>query len=734
MLVAREIVLDLRVRDRNTHQGIAGVNVYIPGLKTGATTRSSGRFILRLSDPPLQARVYFEHVGFDTLSMTIAALLKVKDVFLQERIIPLEAVEIESPEYQMDIRKDLPQTTAVLESRRFELKGYVDAGDLLKTDHSIQVDELISGKKTVAIRGGNPDEVVVLYDGIKLNSTLDNVFDMSLIDLEDISRFEIIKGSNTSLYGSEAFSGVINIVPKTRQDYKVRFQQRVGAYDSGSWGLHLYQNLGRLFGSYSLKKGGARRRYAGEPEGRRLLENLSEHHTGSLSYQFPGKSPRTLTAMYIRTNLDYTNERDNETLNNFNQLLSARFRGSLGGLQELNISTAYQWLDESQFLNFVNPEQENPRPNFLDRRIDNRSWHINVEKDIRHKAVELILAYQLRTSRLDFRDNRIFEGEPPLGLEAAQLRRTNQGLTAIGKYHAPANSEYMKSVDFNLSFRYDRVVDRQSEQVFRAASRDSTGYFGRRSWDETTFKFSTFLTGGKGVLAFFAFLNFGTNVKFPTLLQQISTPRTLASFVVDANLRPERNRSMELGFEVTREIRQDMGVFGWKISANFFRNLYENKLRVYYSLGLPVAIYDNVKTADISGFEAKPTVYLLQKKITLEVGLSKYTFSEQVTFPFRYGNKRTINLILDHAGYSLQMHVFKEGEQIALVRNFGGGLARVRLPDYSNMDLHFSKSVELNRVTFIFNASGRNVFNNDFRLEGLAIRDRRYYFSLGLQY
>ena len=122
----------------------------------------------------------------------------------------------------------------MLESKTFEIRGFIDAGDLLKTEHSIQVEEDLSGKKTVSIRGGNPDEIVVMYNGVKLNRAYDNTFDLSLIDLEDIDRFEIIKGSNTALYGPEAFSGVINIVPKTQYDYHVRFQQRLGTYQSGN--------------------------------------------------------------------------------------------------------------------------------------------------------------------------------------------------------------------------------------------------------------------------------------------------------------------------------------------------------------------------------------------------------------------------------------------------------------------------------------------------------------------
>ena len=70
---------------------------------------------------------------------------------------------------------------------------------------------------------------------------------------------------------------------------------------------------------------------------------------------------------------------------------------------------------------------------------------------------------------------------------------------------------------------------------------------------------------------------------------------------------------------------------------------------------------------------------------------------------------------------------------MALIRNYGGGFSSLTLPAYANLDLHFSKRVEFRRVKFIFNASFRNILKDEFELEGLALRDRRYYLSLGAQ-
>ena len=431
-LAAQEMIIEGKVRDANTHREIPGVNIYIRELDIGTVSNAAGRFQLRVIRPEPAMLVTFQHVAYDTLELMIEEVLAAGNVNLQERVISIPVVESESIEDQLEIAQDLPQTVSVLDARIFDLNGYIDAGDLLRTDHSIQVDEALSGRKTVSIRGGNPDEVIVLYNGIKMNSTLDNVFDISLIDLADVERVEVIKGSNTALYGPEGFSGVVNVVPRAQQDYNIRFQQRFGSYDSGNWGLHLFKDIGRLNAGYSIKRGSARRSFIDEPPGRRILENRSEHHTASLSYNFSeytnGDPRSSLGIMYNRSEIDYENERDRETLANFNQMLSARFTGDLFNLRNLVLSGAYQWLDESQFLRFFDLPSDS---GFLDRKIANDSWHFNASKSLALDNFELLLGYQYKYADLDFHDDRIFFTTPATLFESSRLNRQNHGLVSV---------------------------------------------------------------------------------------------------------------------------------------------------------------------------------------------------------------------------------------------------------------------------------------------------------------
>lgn len=747
VLPAQEIKLAGAVRDRNTHREIRGVNVYFKGTKVGSTTDFAGRFALPLANTTMQSVIVFQHVGYEPMEVTLEELMKLRSVYLQPRVIVLPGVEIEEEGRQrLDIDTDLPQPVSVIDAKSFEIRGFEDAGDLLKTDQSVQVEEQLSGKKTISIRGSNPDEVTVLFNGVKMNSAYDNIFDLQLLDLEDIERLEIIKGSNTALYGPDAFGGVINAVPKVQKDYSVRFQQRLGTYRSGNWGLHFYRNLDKLHASYNFKRGASKRDFVDAVDDNSGLENAELHHTGNLTYRFSeaegNRLKKELSATYLYTALDYDNFRDFERQNDLNHMVTIRYAAEQSQRKDFNLSLTLRRLDEARTLTSGGA---------IDSDIDDRAVQVNAEKQFRLGRVDLLTAYQFQASELDYQDARDVPGEQRLGIESAQFDRRQHGAVAIVKLHNDGGSDFFQTVDVDFSLRHDRVLDDQVDYVLRGTPGDPNplvvaGAFDRNDWRETTFKFAFSFDGYRNNLALNGYLNAGSNVKFPTLLQQTSSPAFFAPEESQPDLNPEKNRSVELGFTISRDVRANTSIYGWQISGNYFQNHYENKFRIAATPGVPVLFFDNVQNARISGIEAKASTFFFRKKATLTGGISRYSISEKSAFPFKSDLKRTLTLNLDHAGYSFQAYWFTESEQFGWLRRLKSGdqaggqpvfgeLAEIALPGFSNLDLHLSKTFQMGKLKLFANATGRNLLNkSDEVLEGLAIRDRRYYLVFGAQF
>jgi vitamin B12 transporter len=73
------------------------------------------------------------------------------------------------------------------------------------------------------VRGGNSGKVVILIDGIQVNdpSNINSEFDLRSLDVNNIESLEIIKGGVSTLYGTGASTGVINITTKKATDKNV---------------------------------------------------------------------------------------------------------------------------------------------------------------------------------------------------------------------------------------------------------------------------------------------------------------------------------------------------------------------------------------------------------------------------------------------------------------------------------------------------------------------------------
>ncbi len=97
----------------------------------------------------------------------------------------------------------------------------------------------------VRMRGGTPQQTLVLIDGAIVNSATDGSYDFANLTSDNIERIEILRGSQSMLWGSDAMGGVINITTKRGRD-----KPNVSAFaEYGSF------NTIREGGSLSGKKG-----------------------------------------------------------------------------------------------------------------------------------------------------------------------------------------------------------------------------------------------------------------------------------------------------------------------------------------------------------------------------------------------------------------------------------------------------------------------------------------------
>jgi outer membrane cobalamin receptor len=110
----------------------------------------------------------------------------------------------------------LPSAATVLDGAEIEARDDSGLVDLLRGVPGLQVVQPgAGGVSQVFIRGGEPNFTVFLLDGIRVNdpnNTRGGSFDLASLNLFDVERVEIVRGPQSSIYGSDGLAGVINVI------------------------------------------------------------------------------------------------------------------------------------------------------------------------------------------------------------------------------------------------------------------------------------------------------------------------------------------------------------------------------------------------------------------------------------------------------------------------------------------------------------------------------------------
>lgn len=97
--------------------------------------------------------------------------------------------------------------------------------------------------------------ILVLVDGKKLGGDVGGNVDLNRIDMGNIKRIEILKGAASSLYGSDAIAGVINIITNRPKDLlNFSTETRLSEYGQFNQNINLYLNAGGFSSATSFQR------------------------------------------------------------------------------------------------------------------------------------------------------------------------------------------------------------------------------------------------------------------------------------------------------------------------------------------------------------------------------------------------------------------------------------------------------------------------------------------------
>ena len=205
------------VTDENG-QPLPGAAVKVTGTTFGAGTNTDGAFILRFEDRK-ERTLKVSFVGYDPQEVKAvpgsdnAAPIEVR---LTPASNPLNEVVITGSLTEKPL-KEVPVLTRVISQKEIQALNPMSIETLLQYElPGLQIGfNSMSQLPEITYQGMGGEYILFLIDGERVSGEgADHNVDFTRFNVDDIERIEIIKGSQSTIYGSNALGGVINIITK----------------------------------------------------------------------------------------------------------------------------------------------------------------------------------------------------------------------------------------------------------------------------------------------------------------------------------------------------------------------------------------------------------------------------------------------------------------------------------------------------------------------------------------
>lgn len=118
--------------------------------------------------------------------------------------------------------KDAPASVTVVTGEELRERPVRDLASAIEGTPGVQLTGIGLGRRGISIRGMQPNHSLVLVDGMRVSNSASAVahsdYELGWVPAEAIERIEVVRGPMSSLYGSEALGGVVNIITRRATD------------------------------------------------------------------------------------------------------------------------------------------------------------------------------------------------------------------------------------------------------------------------------------------------------------------------------------------------------------------------------------------------------------------------------------------------------------------------------------------------------------------------------------
>ena len=181
-----------------------------------------GRYFISANAPGLAA----QPLPIDVTANGIDAIELVLRISAINETLVVSAAQIDQP------LSRTPDSVTVIGGAEIEAKQQYTLGAALRSVPGLTLQQSGGAGSLTSLftRGGESDYTLVLVDGVRVNA-FGGGLDLSQVPLQDVERIEVVRGSQSALYGADAIGGVIQIITRSGGDPAAQAHVETGSRD-----------------------------------------------------------------------------------------------------------------------------------------------------------------------------------------------------------------------------------------------------------------------------------------------------------------------------------------------------------------------------------------------------------------------------------------------------------------------------------------------------------------------
>ena len=193
-----------------TKEPIMGVAIYNYDKSVSVVSNKNGE--ASLSSFSNIETIYFKHISHFLKTLKKTELDKSYIIQLDANTQGLDEIVISASRFKQN-KKDIPQKIANLNSKSIQFANPQTSADLLKATGQVYIQKSQLGGGSPMIRGFSTNRLLITVDGVRMNNAIfrgGNLQNVISIDPFSIQNTEVILGSGSVIYGSDAIGGVMS--------------------------------------------------------------------------------------------------------------------------------------------------------------------------------------------------------------------------------------------------------------------------------------------------------------------------------------------------------------------------------------------------------------------------------------------------------------------------------------------------------------------------------------------